>query len=413
MRMMLNKFEGKVFYESTFNEQTGALVRIIEVNPYYKDGYSNNEDGYYSYPEFLANSSDHSSNGKMTEKWRKFYSHRQSAFSPSPETIDISITDWCDFGCEYCYQDSTIKQKAAKAGLVEEVIKSFDHAPYQIAIGGGEPTSHPAFHEILASARKLGTVPNYTTAGHIWRPEVIDATNKYCGGVSLTFHARKGRDWFYNTYEKWKKALNIQLNIHLIADKNVVENLAYLTEIQKDFGPINLVLLAYYPDVGRSSLQGIMPNHIYEHSLPLLLKKALDKKMKIAFSEGLLPYFFSRPSIGIDTQYASKSEGLFSCYVDPRGRMSASSFAPPSKGHDLIGLDKKDKLTVWDGSLQKQWSQGFYNIEFPKTGDSCESCYYRQRCSIPDFNHYLICDFAANNSGLNRQPLYRKTEDEP
>jgi len=401
MRMMTNKFRGKTFYESTFNEETGALVRIIDVNP-------RNKDGYYSYPEFLVKSADQSNNGPATEEWRKLYPQRRSAFSPSPETIDISITDWCDFGCEYCYQDSTVKQKAAKAGLVEQVIKSFDHTPYQVAIGGGEPTSHPAFHEILASARKLGTVPNYTTAGHIWRPEVIEATNKYCGGVSLTFHAWKGWDWFEATYRKWKKALKVQLNVHLIADKDVTENLSYLIEMQKVVGPINLVLLAYYPDVGRSSLQGIMPNHVYQHSLPLFLKKALDKKMKIAFSEGLLAYFFSRPSIGIDTRYASKSEGLFSCYVDPRGRMSASSFDPPSKGHELIRLDKKDKLTVWDEPLQKQWSEGFHRIEYQRIGDACGDCYYKQRCSVPDFNHYLICDFAQNNSGPARQPKYPK-----
>ena len=39
--------------------------------------------------------------------------------------------------------------------LVEKILTGFDTPPYQIAIGGGEPTTHPDFIHILKRAREL------------------------------------------------------------------------------------------------------------------------------------------------------------------------------------------------------------------------------------------------------------------
>lgn len=405
-RSMKNTFEGQTFYESTFESTTGVLVREVESRPRGRSKYTDLRD-------WLTEDMPWQERQEFQKRWDAKYGYRREPFSPSPETVDISITDWCDFGCTYCYQDSTAKRKHAPNDLVDRVIKSFTHPPYQIAIGGGEPTVHPDFPGILRRARELGVVPNYTTAGHIVRPEVIEATNQVCGGVAMTFHAWKGLPWFAEHYKRLRSLLTVQLNVHLIADKDVATNLEALTALQKDVGKLNVVLLAYYPDVGRGTLSGIMPKTVYGGSFPLAVKRAVASKMTLAFSEGLLPYFLSRPELGVETKFAARAEGLFSAYVDPRGRLSHSSFDPPPKPEAELERDEDetdDQLkqrkteflarfpTVWEGSLQSQWDK-LYSWRGAAWGGSCYDCKLADACATPNIHHYLACAYATHNGG--------------
>jgi organic radical activating enzyme len=430
---MKNTFEGKTFYESAFEPTRGVLVREVEDRPHGRLSYG------AGLSEWLSEELPWPERHAFQERWRAKFGHRSLPFSPSPETVDISITDWCAFGCSYCYQDSTAKQAHAPKDLVDKVIHSFDYKPYQVAIGGGEPTAHPDFPEILLNARQAGVVPNYTTAGNVIRPEVIEATNEACGGVAMTYHSWKGLHWFEEHYVKLRKLLKVQLNVHLIADKDVATNLEALTALQRAVGRLNVVMLAYYPDVGRGTLHNIMPKAVYAGSLPLAITSAVASGMTLAFSEGLLPYFLSRPELGVETRFASKAEGLFSAYVDPRGRLSSSSFDPPPKPVNLDATEKfvpeyeedtpearqtsaEQELalypTVWEGRLQDQWDRKRGWDSQPR-GATCYSCRLSGSCATPSVHHYFACAFATHNGKqaplsaeaqqrLNEQKLYEE-----
>lgn len=288
-----------------------------------------------------------------------------------------------------CYQDSTAKRTHGRADLVTTLIKGLDHAPYQIAIGGGEPTGHPEFVGILQETRKLGTVPNYTTAGHIFKPEIIAATNRFCGGVAITYHRFKGLEWFKTTYQRWAEALTCQLNIHVIADKDAARSLDELAAFQSEIKrKLNVVLLAYYPDVGRASMDMIMTRRVYSNDLPSSIRNAIHRGMGIAFSEGLLPYFLSRPEIGVNTTFATRSEGVYSCYVDPRGFMWQSSFHAPREKPEDQSLFHVSPQKLWDEL--RAFSGGPY-------GEACYDCSERFRCATPHEFHYLTCAKASHN----------------
>jgi MoaA/NifB/PqqE/SkfB family radical SAM enzyme len=396
LRSMKNEFRGVVFYQSTFDPSTGTLVRSF-AQPKTRRSY-----GDTMRSELFRKLGGREYDEGLRKAWEAKFGWREEAFSPSPETLDISITDWCDFGCTYCYQDSTARQKHAPKSIIETVLKSFAHAPYQIAIGGGEPTAHPDLPEMLFRARELGTVPNYTTAGHLFRQDVIDATNEVCGGIAMTFHAHRGIAWFEEHYARLRKALRVQVNVHVIADCDVAKNIDLLVDLQKKVGLLNVVLLAYYPDVGRGTLSRIMSKEVYGKLLPDALKRAIDAKMRIAFSEGLLPYFISRPEIGVSTTFASRSEGLFSAYVDPRGRMSHSSFDPPAKPQPDDTPEERRFLpkSVLEGeSLQAVWNKGFGFRTGEAHGGRCYDCAERNRCATPSKHHYFACAFAEHNGG--------------
>lgn len=84
-----------------------------------------------------------------------------------PESMDIKITDYCDAGCAFCHENST---EEGKHGSVEYIKSLFDFDCYgmELAIGGGNPMSHPQLNEILRFFQSKGIVSNITVnAMHI------------------------------------------------------------------------------------------------------------------------------------------------------------------------------------------------------------------------------------------------------
>lgn len=378
---------GKTVYQSSFDPETGTLVREVEL-------WYDHSSSHFGFKEALTYDVQKALRERFPRRW-------ETVPSPSPELIDVGITDRCEMACPYCYVDSQPHAAHAPKELITNLLGSLAEAPYQIALGGGEPTTHPDFIWILQQIHHRGTVPNYTTAGNNITDKILEATNALCGGVAMTFHAYKGFDWFAERYRRLKKGLTCQLNVHLIADIDVAKNLRTLTRFQKEVGPINLVLLAYYPDVGRASLDRLMDRTTYSLSLPEALFYAASSGMKIAFSEGLLPYFLSRPELPINTTFASPCEGRFSCYVSPQGAMTVSSFGPSPNGHG--------KTLLEGGSAQDMWERLPYFQTTPHNG----CCPQQSRCSATHIYHKFLCAQEPHNklplkSFVGNRTIYQK-----
>ena len=80
--------------------------------------------------------------------------------SAFPECMDIKITDYCDMGCPYCHENST---KQGKHGdiLHAKFIDSL-HPYTELAIGGGNPLSHPDFIPFLEKLKEKNIIANVT-----------------------------------------------------------------------------------------------------------------------------------------------------------------------------------------------------------------------------------------------------------
>jgi MoaA/NifB/PqqE/SkfB family radical SAM enzyme len=414
MRSMSLTVAGRIVYSSKFDPRTGSLVRVLDTpTPRREDYDGSHGNAIFTYAE---RKKDH------LKAYLERYPRREEVFSPVPETIDVSITDRCGFGCTYCYMDSRPKHAHAPKDLLEKILLGFDQPPYQVAIGGGEPTEHPDLPWILRRSREIGTVPNYTTNGETLRDDVVEATNEVCGGVAMTYHSFKGLDWFAEHYLALKERLKVQVNIHLIASNGVAENLDALVALQPRLGPLRIVLLAYYPEVGRGTMDGLLRKRVYMTRLPAAIRRALEQKTTIAYSEGLLPFVLSRPELGLETRFAMFSEGRFSAYFDTLGRMSHSSFVPPRDGycevHDDCKLAYGDTATsprallsaaCFRQSTKSQWL--WDNAPDPRNllgaglvGDACQQCQHAARCVTPTDVHYYACAFAENNSSAVKAP---------
>ncbi|GIW61133.1 MAG: hypothetical protein KatS3mg087_2199 [Patescibacteria group bacterium] len=86
-----------------------------------------------------------------------------------PDSIDVKITDYCDMGCPYCHESSTRRGKHASWATLSWFIGQV--SPYtEIAIGGGDPMSHPHLDRFLSECSKNRIICNITVnQGHLGR----------------------------------------------------------------------------------------------------------------------------------------------------------------------------------------------------------------------------------------------------
>lgn len=76
------------------------------------------------------------------------------------ENMDIKITNYCDMGCPFCHEGSTTKGKFRDI-LNEKFIDTLH--PYQeVAIGGGDATSHPDLIPFLENLKEKKVIANMT-----------------------------------------------------------------------------------------------------------------------------------------------------------------------------------------------------------------------------------------------------------
>lgn len=109
--------------------------------------------------------------------------------SSLPELVDVKITDFCPYGCEYCYQGSTTQGKHAPKEEVEWLMSALaELGVFEVALGGGEPTLHPEFFDFLGAIRRRGIVPNFTTRNLGWltEPEKVKAVEENVGAIAMS-----------------------------------------------------------------------------------------------------------------------------------------------------------------------------------------------------------------------------------
>lgn len=155
-----------------------------------------------------------------------------------PESIDVKITDYCDMGCAYCHESSTTKGIHGDLNKLLEVIAELP-AGVELAIGGGNPLSHPNLIEFLKALKAKGIIANLTVnQGHLktFQDMVIYLIkDELVKGVGISITS--------NNFNYIKPLLEITDNIvyHIIAGVNKVEVVEKLIEL----GNCKVLVLGY------------------------------------------------------------------------------------------------------------------------------------------------------------------------
>lgn len=70
-----------------------------------------------------------------------------------PDNLDVKITDYCDIGCSFCYEDSGTKGKHCKEDILLDKLSKLPSG-IEVTLGGGNPISHPKIIEIIEELSK-------------------------------------------------------------------------------------------------------------------------------------------------------------------------------------------------------------------------------------------------------------------
>lgn len=139
-----------------------------------------------------------------------------------PECIDVKITDYCDAKCAYCHEKSTVEGKHCD---VNSLLSSVSELPcgVELAIGGGNPLSHPDIERILLSLKERGFIANLTVNQlHVRRQhdlilKLLD--DKLINGLGVSYSSKSYLDDIVDVIKKTKNVV-----VHMIAGVNSVDD---------------------------------------------------------------------------------------------------------------------------------------------------------------------------------------------
>jgi hypothetical protein len=137
-----------------------------------------------------------------------------------PTSIDIKLTNYCNLGCKFCHESSTTEGLHGDLDKLFDIIKVLPSG-VEIALGGGDPLSHPDLLTFLKKVKNIGLISNITVnQGHLKEHQqlltfLIKEDLVKGVGISITS----------NNFTYIKPLLEITNNIvfHLIAGVNDIK----------------------------------------------------------------------------------------------------------------------------------------------------------------------------------------------
>lgn len=137
----------------------------------------------------------------------KIRENDEDNFTPEfPESMDLKITNYCDQGCAFCHENSSV---GGKHGNILGLNFINTLRPYtEIAIGGGDPLSHPDLIPFLEKLKKMLIVASITVHQECfanneeWLRELV--SNRLIHGLGVSIHKPtenllNGVGWFKNS----------------------------------------------------------------------------------------------------------------------------------------------------------------------------------------------------------------------
>lgn len=244
-------------------------------------------------------------------------------FDPEkPESMDIKITNKCDMGCAFCHENSTpdgLHGDIMNLKFIETLL------PYtELAIGGGNPLTHPDLIPFLEKCKVLKLVPSMTiNQYHFMKPEYEELIDKlvnekliYGLGVSLTVAS----DEFINKIKKYpnavihiingvqslnqvKKLYDHNLKVLILGYKMFRRGIEYFSEA------VDIIKNDYYNELAE------MTKHFDVVSFDNLALKQLEVKRLLTEDEW--------------NEFFMGDDGSHTCYIDCVNKQFARSSTAP------------------------------------------------------------------------------------
>lgn len=266
-----------------------------------------------------------------------------------PESVDLCITHKCPYGCSFCYMDSKPNGEHASLAEIKKLIDTLAKLQvFEVAFGGGEPTLHPNFNEIIRYTYSKGIVPNFTTRNVRWFTdnENVKLFRECAGGCAISVS-----DWkeareaivmikYLQCFCTQDKGIHRDVTVQVIDGRL---DTSVLSKI-KDSG-VGVVLLGFkntgrarnvvkwrhvpYKDVMELNICGIDSVYYAEHKEEI--NKAFEEEYGAEYYKEYLNHI------------VNAKEGVYTMFIDAvTGKMGPYSFCPNTELVDIPEEDEDD-----------------------------------------------------------------------
>lgn len=305
-----------------------------------------------------------------------------------PELLDISITNYCEKGCSFCYRASNKSGIHVKLEDYRFIIQQAEKiGVLQVALGGGNPNQHPDFINILEITRNHRIIPSYTTNGQGMTDDIYIATKKHCGAMAVSWYPP-----YYiaeNVIDKCNE-YGIKVNLHFMLNRDTIADAIDLLDNGKDIlQKINATVFLNYKPI-HSSNKLILSE---TDNLNLFFQKVNQiKECKIGFDSCMISYL----ALIFDDIHAETTEyceaARFSAFISENLLLYPCSFYNDT---NMKGIDLTDK------TLQYGWQYGeeFINLRsrLSKPGEQKHPINKCKLCEKYSFCHGGCQVFDINN----------------
>ena len=279
-------------------------------------------------------------------KIRETIDPNATVFKPErPETCDLSITDFCNIGCSFCYMGCTAAGK--HADLSDKFLDTIPSGT-EIAIGGGSPISHPGLPTLLEKFKEHGIISNITVHKiHAVRyyNQLMDYSQKellWGIGVSMAFFDREA-------------AVLVSTLPHVVF--HVIAGVISASDVEKlsDFGVPILIL--GYKNKGRAKYDMLPESVEYQ------INSLKDRIPTILASKKCVVSFDNLALKQLDVQKMVSDKEWQECYMGDdglTGEFDSASFYVDLTNHKFA-MNSVD-ATQYDFSESDGTFTGMYNF---------------------------------------------------
>ncbi len=286
-----------------------------------------------------------------------------------PEVIDISITNYCERNCEFCYRNSNSRGKHMDLKDYVTIIRQAKKVgTLQVALGGGNPNQHPKFIEILRETVNNEIVPSYTTNGEGLTKDILEATKLYCGAMAIS--AYYPYEYYLSELVNYVTTFQIKTNIHFLLNTNTVKKaISWLKNPPPFFNQINAIIFLNYKPINSSDELLLNKSHLIEDFFESVENNKVG--LKIGFDScsisGILKYMNVN-----NLFYESCEAARFSAFISEDLKMYPCSFMINSNSYGDLHSD----------TLSEIWKNNIFFKEHRKKilNNNCNSCIHRNEC---------------------------------
>jgi len=247
----------------------------------------------------------------------------EAVWSTSPRQVSVALTNVCDLHCAYCYAP---KHKASlNADRVLRWLKELDTGGcLGIGFGGGEPTLHPDFVDICKRVSvETQLAVTFTSHGHRLTPQLaqrlkgsVHFARVSVDGVGRTYEEQRGKR--FDSLLRGIEAIAVlsPFGINVVVNERTVSELDALSELAREVGACELLLLPQQATATAAGLDGVVGQALQQWVFNY------KGKVRLAVSEA--------GASGLPTCDPLPGERGLQAYahIDASGMLRASSYAP-------------------------------------------------------------------------------------